>query len=340
MHLSSGPRASQAFFTPRHELKNRLSGTLALEAEARSYLHIWSGRARVELDLSGMRPDMPRAELARALERRAEELARRAIVEPAELVSYGEQLVIPGSSLKGAIRARLELLGRDAGACFAIQGRRDYRPARGQHGWRHYALWRDAVEPPRRQACGNCITCDLFGSPGKRSRVFFGNLRLRGTPEDWVEELPLDYGERVRAIKPRALFEGEVSFLGLQPEELGLLAFGMRLHESKPILVGKSKYRRRVRQDTGEEVTFGRLLLRAVELRLAPWCRRLAEELAQDTGVSFTLDQESGELVLSGEVLARLLGHLVERAKQAYKGFNYEFDELSRLEAIWREEHG
>jgi len=343
LHPTSGPRASQAFFTPRHELRNRLSGTLVLEAEAKSYLHIWSGRARVDLDLSGMRPDMPRAELERDLERRAGELARRAIVEPAELVSYGEQLVIPGSSLKGAIRARLELLGKDAGACFAIQGRRDYRPAKGQHGWRHYALWRDAAEPPRRQACGNCITCDLFGSPGKCSRIFFGNLKLRGAPEDWVEELKLDHGERVMAIEPGALFEGQISFLGLQPEELGLLAFGMRLHEGKPILIGKSKYRRRVRQDTGKEkeVTFGRLLLRAVELRLTPWCRRQAEELAREAGVSFTLDQESGgqeEVVFSGEGLAGLLRHLVERAKQAYKGFNYDFDELSRLEAIWRGE--
>ena len=341
MRPASGLRVSQAFFTPRHELKNRLSGTLVLEARAESYLHVWSGRMHVELDLSGIRPSMSRAELVRAIERRAEGLARRAIVEPAELASYGEQLVMPGSSLKGAVRARLELLGKEAGVCFAIQDRPDYRPAKGQHGWRHYALWRDAAEPPRRQACGDCITCDLFGSPGKCSRIFFGNLKLRRALKNPVEELQLDYGERVRAIKPGTLFEGEISFLGLQPEELGLLAFGMRLHEGKPILIGKSKYRRRVRQDTGEEVTFGRLLLRAVELRLAPWCRRLAEELAQEASVSFTLAQEGGgqeEVVFSGESLAGLLRHLVEKAKQAYEGFNYDFDELSCLEAIWREE--
>ena len=340
MRPSLSSRASQAFFTPRHELKNRLSGTLTLEARAESYLHIWSGRTHVELDLSGIRPDMPRNELMEALERRAADLAKKAIIEPAELVRYGGELIIPGSSLKGAVRARLELLGKRAGVCFVMQRRPSYRPRRGQHGWRHYALWHDAVEPPRRVACGSCVICDLFGSPGKCSRVFFGNFKLKGALEDWIDELQLDYGERIRAIKLGAVFEGEISFLGLEPEELGLLAFGVRLHEGKPILIGKNKYRRRIRQDTGEELIFGRLLLRAVELRLAPWCKKLAEELAKEASVSLTLAQEGEELVLSGEALAKLLGHLVEKAKQAYKGFNYEFDDIAELEAIWREGRG
>jgi len=330
--------------TSRASLLGLLSGSIKLLAEAKSYIHIWSGRPSMRLGLPSVRGG--REELVRAIEQKARELARGAVSEPAGLLSYGDRLAIPGSSLKGAVRSRLELLftPRPDGAiasCFAVQKPLAAPPSKGQHGWRHYLLWAPATEEARPMACGRgeqaCVICDIFGAPGLASRIFFGNLWLSGSREEWTEELPLDYGERVMAFKPGAKFVGSLDFLGLRPEELGLLVVGMRLHEDRPILIGKNKYRIRKRADTGREIVFGRLSLEADAISFAPWCAEEAREIAEEARAR--LGERDGELVAQGDGLRALLAHLASLARQAFPDLRHDFDEVVRLEEeIWRGE--
>jgi len=329
---------AQAEPTPRDRLVGLLSGTMKLVAEAKSYIHIWSGRTKLRLrvPVGGI--------TAEALEREAIRLVREDISEPAELPSYGERLAIPGSSLKGAIRSRLEFLFTPSpegvvSSCFVVQEPLTLPPSPGQHGWRHYRIWSPATEEARPVACGSseaaCIICNIFGAPGLASKVFFGNLWLVGGQEEWVEELELDYGERVLAFKPGARFEGEFCFKGLKPEELGLLIIGMRLHESRPVLIGKNKYRLRRRADTGREIAFGRLMINAESISFAPWCMEEVRSLIRSMGVEL---EEDEELIVKGRSLQLMMSHLASLACEAFPGLRCDFDEISRLEEVWRDE--
>lgn len=186
----------------------------------------------------------------------------------------GGQIAILGSSVKGNVRARLELSFKNKDgkvrSCFLKASPPILEPPVGQHGWRHYRIWKQVLKEDRGTPCDHtvgapvCLVCNIFGTTGLRSLVefsdFFGD-------EVGEEPLVLEHGVKLVAVPPNTRFRGTVFFHNLKPEELGLVFLGMGLEESRvgrPVLLGRLKYRRQV---SGR--TFGRVRYEVEEIGLA-----------------------------------------------------------------------
>lgn len=239
-------------FTPRDQLRNRLTGKLKVLFEAKGYVHVGSGSPAFK--------GAPRSE-AEAVVRRLLETGRPPSEatavgpEPLGIVRYGDRPCIPGSTIKGLLRARLELGAKEYGgridSCLSVSGPPlRTLPGRGSHGWRHLEIWGTTVAQSWRERCDPlstgsydlCVVCDLFGAPGVSARVMPENLCLeRGE----VKVLSLPYGERIEALSPGSVLSGYVAFTGLRLEEFGLLLLAIGMHRgggSVPLLVGRHKY--------------------------------------------------------------------------------------------------
>ncbi|MEM2612362.1 MAG: RAMP superfamily CRISPR-associated protein [Thermoproteota archaeon] len=194
--------------------------------------------------------------------------------------SIGRFIAIPGSSVKGNIRSRLELSFKSKDgkvrSCF-IRGSRLYgAPQVGKHGWRHYRIWEHAVKEERGMPCDHtagapvCLICNIFGTAGLKSLVEFSNFfgeDVTGEPQN------LEYEMKLIAVPPNTSFKGSISFRNLKPEELGLILLGMGITDSKvgrPVLFGRLKYRSQV---SGR--TFGRIKYEVLEIRLSKFSQPL-----------------------------------------------------------------
>jgi len=236
--------------------------------------------------------------------------------------------VIPGSSVKGNVRARLELSfrARDGRvrACF-IRATPPLRvkPRRGKHGWRHYTVWGEVLNEDRGLPCDLtrnskvCMLCDLFGTAGLRGLICFGDFI--GDDVN-LERLDLEHGMKILAAKPGSKFRGKITFMNLNPEELGLLLFGMGITTSRTgrkLLLGRLKYRHKV-----DDLEFGVVTYSVDSLEIS----HLSEGL---------FDFSPGERI-SGDELDSLVRRLIERAKQVYS-FGQELqliDEVGIIEKI------
>ena len=331
----------------------RLVGRLRLVCEVLkevdgwpNFLHIGSGALELSYDEGAMRELAVKAadvgDLIGLLQRRPEAMK----AEHMEVVRYADRPCIPGSSLKGTVRSRLELsftaVNRWVRSCFHRAGK---PPAPGQPGRVHFELWKPATEesrvigfrgrkPVRDRVCDAtkvfdrvrvCVVCDLLGAPGLASRVLFGNLEHR---KGRLIKLELDGHEKLWAFEPGSTFEGDVAFVGLREEELGLLLVGLGATEDgnfNPILMGKSKYRPRkvIRSDPpgweGETVRFGAVKLGVKKM---VFTHIGGEGLCED--------------VIVGDELKREIGRLVTNASRAYNGLNVGFSEVSELSKMLR----
>jgi len=255
-------------------------------------------------------------------------------VDYKEQLRYGGKVVIPGSTLKGLCRARIQLLstGKKYISFTLEPASKNIRPpAKYFRGWRHFKLWFPATSEYRQLIRGSLsVDEDIFGRSSKTqsvaSRVFFGNLVAEG---ECIDRLVLDHGEKLEVVRKGTVFEGEISFIGLRPEELGLIVIGLRLHEDKPVLIGRSKYRRR--EETGErEVILGRLSISPVEYRFRWYSKPVLEELK----VGF--EEEDGWIIIKNVTdFTRLIA---EKAFEKFPELRKDFDEVERLEEIWGEE--
>ena len=158
--------------------------------------------------------------------------------EALDVIRISGKPAIPGSSLKGAVRSRLELTfrGHDGSvpSCFSVIG--DVKIP----SWRHREIYRSSSEN-RGAPCDYlrygtvCKVCDIFGAPGLASRIHFSNILF-----DTEEEIISDVG-RIVVIPRGAESEGTLLFQGMEPYELGLVLIGMG--NLKPLLIGMWKYR-------------------------------------------------------------------------------------------------
>jgi len=294
-----------------------------------SYLHIGSGMVRVSFD---------RSLLAKAARARGREDLERIVERLAETMSldYGQfsatclGLVVPGSSVKGNVRSRLELSfvprGDTVRACFIRSSPPRPVPKLGQHGWRHYRIWERALQGHRDACsctggwgeCEVCILCDLFGTAGLKGLVEFSDFVGADVS---IARLDLPTGEKVEAAPPGSRFSGEVTFTSLEPVELGLVLFGIGLRSSrvgKPVLLGKLKYRRDLPH------VFGVVRYELERLELAPLSKPL-----KAGGV----DLAPGS-VARGEQLDRLVGELVNLAKSEFDGELVDVDEVGAVDRL------
>lgn len=240
--LRSEPRPRNVF--------DGLCGSLDISIEAISYLHIGSKQVTLKVNEEHIRLMLKRY---RSIDSRsAAEVSFEEEYEPFSTL-LGRPIV-PASSVKGNVRARIELSFRakdgKVRSCFIRAGRSVARtPVRRAHGWRHYAVWGDVLAEDRGLACDLtkvptvCLVCDMFGTAGLKGLICFSDF-----VGDQVELTPLslEYDVRVVAAKPGSSFKGIVSFLNLKPEELGLVLLGMGITDSRlgrPVLLGRQKYK-------------------------------------------------------------------------------------------------
>lgn len=248
------------------------------------YLFIGSGRMLVD---------------RKALERIAKQLANidsvdqllrfasslRGFGRVKEFYHTGGRPAIPGSSLKGAARSRIELgsAGKRVPSTFLYDtGVLQSLPRVGQHGWRHARIWCESVFEERLRGSGYTVLEDVMGVAGRGieslgSRVYFGTLLLASDHEP--EIVSLDHGETLQAMPRGSVFEGEILVHNLELDELGLVFYG--LAQDKPLycnreplmLLGASKYRCRTRARNGKPVEFGVVRVDVVDVMYAPWSR-------------------------------------------------------------------
>lgn len=332
-------------FTDRQD-PSLMIGELSATVTASSYLFISSGSSKPiikDLDeLLKLIPDVSKASLGLAEKVASSVPPRWDYVDPMSVFNGHRYLpYIPGSSLKGAIRSRVEMLL--SSSCFRVGYQPLREPPRHGHGWRHAKIWKPegvSVAVVRRpppcdlnRSEDVCPVCDVFGAPGLASRVLFGSFM----PVDFqLDDLDLDHNERVKAVKQGSVFRGSIHF-SLKLQELGLLFIGMRLHEDRPILLGKSKYRLRLRLPSREQVVFGRakIGLDAIKLARIPQgsmderARRLFE-VYYDNGIRYLIDRAK-----HGEKLDEFVESAVSKAKEFYgRQLVVNYDEVSRLEEL------
>lgn len=266
-------------------------------------------------------------------------------------IRYGDKIVIPGSSLKGAVRSRLELLftavNNEVPSCFrVVEGFAPQPAPKGGQGWRHQRVWSSSLEN-RGRGCDAtsatywediqvCIVCDMFGAPGLRSRIDFGNLE----PLNNVRLIRADILIRGRSVSfefidKNSSFKGVVLLNGLSLKELGLLSIAMRLLEDKPILIGRFKYvKHRLRIDNNFlSEWFGRLKINGLKLRIPFYAENSIKILDENNiqyrraGIEFIVDND----------LEKLLRLAEEEARREYGKYLGKIDEVEMVEKLYKE---
>jgi len=286
-----------------------LAGRMSITLTSLHYLHVGSGKelkieeSKVDEILKRVRePNLIKSEI------------QKQIQYLSAFSSIGDVLVIPGSTVKGNVRSRLELSFKNVdgkvNSCFLKAGILGSEPPEGAQGWRHYRLWRDRVIEDRGPPCDYtrsesvCLICDLFGTNGLRGLVEFSDLILENGGK---EVLDLPYNMRLEAVRPGSVFRGFVNFFNLMPEELGLILIGMGLMEKssgRPVLLGRLKYRKEI---GGKK--FGRVMYAIDTLSLSRHSKPL--------NIDGTTLLEPGQSV-SGERLDRIISQLTNYALRKY----------------------
>ncbi|MCD6514056.1 MAG: hypothetical protein J7L07_03955 [Candidatus Odinarchaeota archaeon] len=303
----------------RGQIQISLSMKIKAHVHENSFIHIGAGRTLVmvpkELD------NIVKKERVTIDDLRRISRQMRSDVEPTFKVN--DKPIIPGSSLKGAIRSRVEYLFKssphDVPACFRVQSRQPITSRIKRRFWRHFLIWGEDVVSEVRQGCDPkrgdvCVVCDLFGAPGLLSKVFFGNALPINDVK--LEVLTVRFGRgrlvKVEAIPPRSEFKFKMVVNGASLEQLGLLFLGMRVNEGKPILIGKFKYRE---VETNKGVfRFGRLILKIEKINAASFSRNAIEK----EGMNF-------------ENVQKFVEKCVVIAKNKFKGYMRNIDETREL---------
>ena len=212
-------------------------GVLELEGEVVSdYLHVGSGIVDVVLtsdvgDLTDMIERILKGESLTSFASLNSMFSR-----PAHLLSrVGDRVVIPGSTIKGMVRTRLEL--SIPNACYIVDMQS-----------RNYSQrYREIFKPDQRKRADRfpqvCPVCDLLGNTGLASRVEFSDFTLSG---DWIDFVSSG-SESYEVVKKGGKFSGRVTFKVKSPEELGMIlwGFGIRSGGNKVVLLGRFKFQDR-----------------------------------------------------------------------------------------------
>jgi CRISPR/Cas system CSM-associated protein Csm3 (group 7 of RAMP superfamily) len=240
--------------------------------------------------------------------------------------------VIPGSTVKGNVRARIELSFRPRNgqvkSCFVEAGRIDEKQQ-----WRHIGIWGKRekrivpgrrgkklagqchFDPQRDELQRVCLVCDLFGTTGLASLIRFSDFVGRGTE---LKEENFEFGLRLETAPANSVFCGKIYFFNLKPEELGLLLLGMGIEsgvDGRPVLMGRLKYR--------DYNRIGQVKYRLDRLELSPLSKELTIEPRLSPGQG-----------LEGEKLGVVATNLVKVAREKFGEELQPVDELEELKKI------
>ena len=296
--------------TPRDEFKP-ITGIIELKIKVAedSYLFIGSGKKALSFD----EKELERLKAVSNLDM-IRSFALRLSYDFETFQKIGDNFSIVGSSVKGAVRTRLEFLFKSVNgevpACFRVYRMERIPP-------RFLSIWGKVVEetrpPCNYQKEGKvCEICDIFGAPGLQSLVMFTNFISEGN-EKKFERVTLITGEKIIGAKPGTTFNGRIIFRNLKDYQLGLVFLAMRIQERKPILMGKFKYRP-VKDANGRILKFGRVYFSIMNIQL-----HIADETTKQ------LAEDTEEFVKT----------MVDKAKMKFEKYlRVEFDEVKRVNEI------
>ncbi|MDJ0268943.1 MAG: RAMP superfamily CRISPR-associated protein [Aigarchaeota archaeon] len=311
----------------RRDVYEGLTGTIRASIIAESFLFVGSGRRSIGISEENVRRVLSGK---RNFRQAAVELSQRIKLEHDEFSVSGGRAVVPGSSVKGNVRSRIELsIVPSAGkviSCLVRASRVSSEPGRGTQGWRHWRIWREGIEAQRGPPCDMtrgqtvCKVCDLFGSAGLISLIHFSDFQMG---DGGLEPLSLDHGIKLMSARPGSVFNGSIAFMNLSPDELGLLLFGMGIRNSAEgltILFGKLKYRK---EFSGRQFGRGKFKVERIEL----------------SDVSKPLVTDGGELIapgrsVSGPELNGVLRALRKAMLDSFSNYLVEIMEVERLHGI------
>ncbi|MEM4618793.1 MAG: RAMP superfamily CRISPR-associated protein [Desulfurococcaceae archaeon] len=314
----------------RHKPKDRgvlggLCGIIYTIVKAESYIHVGSSPTFFTIDedlltkliKSGKKDIMSLLQVSK-------------LMEIVQFNVSNDRPVIPGSSIKGNIRSRLELSFRPKDgyvrSCF-IRASKPLveEPRKGKRGWRHFKIWGNVLFEDRGPPCDLtkmdkvCLICDLFGTAGLKSLIDFSDFVGEGDARDMLEPLSLEYGMNLLAAKPGSKFNGRILFHNLSPSELGLLLIGMKV--GKSVLLGRLKYRHVI---SGRTFGKARYDIKAIEFL------KESRDLEVDG-----LRIKGGDRV-EGAELIKLIEKLRFLANMEFKGEIIDVDEVAIVEQITR----
>ncbi len=298
-------------YTTRDRLKG-LTGRLRFSILTKSYLHVGSGRESLDIGEDLLEAVRSCGSLEEIVDRIRRGELRVSGSECLTVVRYGGLVCVPGSSIKGLVRSRLELTVRPVDdyveACLRVISQSGGR--RAPASVMHARIWGDSLSLSRDQPCNPlslgsydlCPVCNIFGAPGVASRVFFGNACSNA--ETSFREF--EKGMCLELIPPQTVFSGELMFLGLAPEELGLILIGMGARKDggfNDVLLGRSKYRR-LKSVDGKLLEFGRVVFSVNSISFRKYggvnvreALRLPESCKEHNGYVECDSQAVGELV-------------------------------------------
>jgi len=250
--------------------RNSYNLTFRLKVASDSYLFVGSGIPGIDFDIKTVDKLLTTKELAEI-----EKYARKLSIFD-KMSMAGGRVVIPASTLKGAVRSRIELMFKpyngQIDSCLIITGPLVRR------AWRYrkiYGKVKDRYAEESSDFC--CIVCDMFGRGGKSglaSKIFFSDAIPENVSVKTVNVI-FDRGRaRLKVVEPESTFTLSVQCYNILDEQLALLLKGLGVLDDTPILLGAYKYRERVYVESENQRSwkrFGRVkisLMKACKLQV------------------------------------------------------------------------
>ncbi len=238
-----------------HVLPDHFNVILNFEAYTPSNSYLFSGAVPEELKEPHKLLSRIKAYKSRILKRKEhlniDELKRlgkeflvKKIAPSKSFPSRKGKYFIPGSSIKGAVRSRVEYKFKPfeisgklySYSCYSVESL-FFDKARAVN---HLKFWGEETRYMRSGVCRSpnvCIVCDLFGSPNLASRVYFSDAYMVSGNTEKLIEL-----EGIEAVKPGSKFKLSVNCLNMSLLDLSILFLGFELYSGSPILIGSFKY--------------------------------------------------------------------------------------------------
>ncbi|QGA53986.1 hypothetical protein GFS03_05050 [Sulfolobus sp. E5-1-F] len=226
-------------YTPRN--KEGLEGIIELQLRVVSdYLHVGSGKYDVEVmkdvsDVKQLVEDYLNG-VSKGIPNNVDQYFSRVAFL---MVREKDNVVIPGSTIKGMVRSRLEL--SIPGSCYIVTG-----PSTSSS-----AVYKKIFKPDPNRGSDRfdvdkfpqvCPVCDLLGNMGLGSRVSFSDFVMTSGKVDYVKVKDRDYEVATKG----SIFTGRVLYKSLKPVELGMLLYGFGFvnscNSSKVMLLGRFKF--------------------------------------------------------------------------------------------------
>ncbi|AWR96117.1 hypothetical protein DFR86_00160 [Acidianus sulfidivorans JP7] len=221
-------------YTPRNKVG--LNGVIELQLTVVSeYLHVGSGKYDVEITKSANNVKQLVDEYLKGNKVNVDQYFSKVAFQ----MVRDKKIAIPGSTIKGMVRSRLEL--SVPGSCYIVIGETSYPsrtyerifkpdPRRGS----------DRFDPEKFSQV--CKVCNLLGNTGLASRVSFSDFVMSSGKVDYVNVNGRDY----EVVTKGSVFSGRVLYYSLDADEIGMLLYGFGFikdcNDSKVMLLGRFKF--------------------------------------------------------------------------------------------------